>query len=344
MILRTLATFVLAAIALTVVPANAKFITFTVPNCSEPHPMKVDNGGMVAGFCAFATGPQNASTYRGFVRTVDGTFVVFDAPGSNNGGTIVTGISKGVVVGYFFQPGSSYKHGFLGPFIGTFKTFDVPGATDMLPVSINNGVVTGTWHDSDDHIHSFVRATDGTITKFDVLGSDFTYASSVNSNGVIVGAYGNGGNHCCGHGFIRSSDGAISTFDAQGPVGVPNSYDKRLDINSEGAVAGSYHDTYVYGFVRSPGGIVTGFGVPNASYTLATTINSGGTIGGSWAERSTPNKQHAFVRALNGTIVSFDPPNSSFAYIEVMSINNSGAILGVYLTKNRKIHCFVRTS
>src|SRR5947209_2459935 len=60
--------------------------------------------------------------------------------------------------------------------VGTFITFDVPGAVNgTSPSSINKaGAITGTYYDASFLGHGFLRASNGTLTTFDVPGRSVT--------------------------------------------------------------------------------------------------------------------------------------------------------------------------
>jgi hypothetical protein len=63
--------------------------------------------------------------------------------------------------------------------------FDPSGSTYTFPSSINpSGAVTGSYYDSNNAYHGFVRNPQGQITPFDPSGSTDTEASSINPSGV----------------------------------------------------------------------------------------------------------------------------------------------------------------
>jgi len=54
------------------------------------------------------------------------------------------------------------------------------------------------------HGHGFLRKPDGTIKRFDPLGSINTAALAASSNGAIIGTYSDG---TAGHAYLRSGKG-----------------------------------------------------------------------------------------------------------------------------------------
>ena len=125
---------------------------------------------------------------HGFLRTPDGHFTSFNAPGDGEG----AGLNQGTVA-----------------------------------IAINNvGVIAGQFEDSKDIYHGFIREPDGKLTPFDAPGAGTaanqgTIASSINLEGAALGIYVDQSN--TQHGFLRSHDGVISTIDPTGSYisGIP---------------------------------------------------------------------------------------------------------------------------
>ncbi len=74
-------------------------------------------------------------------------------------------------------------------------------------------MITGYYSDSI-QLRGFVRASDGTITTFDPLGSTNTIPGGINDWGVITGTYNDGSQQ---RGFVRASDGTITTLTRSAP-------------------------------------------------------------------------------------------------------------------------------
>jgi hypothetical protein len=111
-------------------------------------------------------------------------------------------------------------------------------------------VITG-WYVDVNVLRGFVRAADGTITKFDVPGAAYaTSPTSINPSGVITGDYFDASG--VARGFVRAKGGTITTFDVAAPFFGDNTFPE--SINPSGAIAGWYSDergTY-HGFLREP--------------------------------------------------------------------------------------------
>jgi hypothetical protein len=126
--------------------------------------------GAVAG--GFA---DSGGTFHAAVRAPDGTFSVFDPPGSVF--TDNSGINPAGTVTSFYADASSVYHGYVRAPDGTFTLFDVSGAGSgpfqgTEPFNINaSGAVTGAVVDSAGVSHGFLRAVNGSITTFDVPGA-----------------------------------------------------------------------------------------------------------------------------------------------------------------------------
>jgi hypothetical protein len=130
-------------------------------------------------------------------------------------------------------------------------SFDPPGSTNTQPTSINaSGVIAGQYNDTAGVPHGFVRAANGTITGFDTKGSTATRAAGINGSGVITGQYNDP--DVGAWGYVRSATGTIHVFSDGGEVG---SNADPTCINDGGTIAGSFGgtDTFIHGFIRSPG-------------------------------------------------------------------------------------------
>src|SRR5579862_4556057 len=103
------------------------------------------------------------------------------------------------------------------------------------------------------------------FTEFDVPGSTFTDAFSINSSGVVTGFYGVGDRNASG--FIRTPDGTITSFD---PVG--SAVTTPFAINDAGRICGTYtqkNRNHEHAFVREPDGTITVFDPPHATDSWA---------------------------------------------------------------------------
>ena len=94
------------------------------------------------------------SVNHGFLRSPDGKFTTFDAPGAGTG---------------------SYQ--------GT-------GCPSDCPVSINDwGAITGNYIDANNALHGYLRSAQGKIVTVDPVGSTDTFSDGINDLGSITGYY-----------------------------------------------------------------------------------------------------------------------------------------------------------
>lgn len=201
----------------------------------------------------------------------------------------------------------------------TYTTFIVAGAAETLPAAIDaTNDIAGTWYDSGQIPHGFLRTADGTITTFDPPGSTQTNVYDMNDSQVIVGSFEDSAGL---HGFIRAANGTITVYDAPGG----GEGTEIFAINDNNAYGGDYYadDGNGYGFIVNAKGKFKSFGVSGQRYAMVTALNSMGVAAGS---SSGDSGLHAFVRARNGTITPFDIPggNDPFA----AAINRHGNIAG----------------
>lgn len=106
-------------------------------------------------------------------------------------------------------------------------------------------------------------------------------------------------------------------------------------INSGGDLVGTYSDSsgMLHGFVLS-GGAFTDVDVPNATYTVATSINDSRQIAGYFLSKYTV---HAFF--FDGqNFLTLDFPGARRT--EAWGINNAAEIVGIYADNEQKIHGF----
>ena len=103
---------------------------------------------------------------HGFLRSPDGKFTTFDAPGAGTG------------------------------------SFQGTGCPSDCPVSLNDwGAITGIYIDANYVYHGYLRSLDGKFATVDPIGSIGTYASGINDLGVITGYFLDANDVY--HGFVR---------------------------------------------------------------------------------------------------------------------------------------------
>ncbi len=112
---------------------QARIITFDAPG-ADTNPGD-NNGTYSTGINVWGaiTGSyqDTNSAFHGFLRSPDGKFTTFEAPGADLGaynGTSPAAINDlGVITGYYADA-NGFDHGFLRSPDGKFTTFEVPGA------------------------------------------------------------------------------------------------------------------------------------------------------------------------------------------------------------------------
>jgi len=283
-----------------------------VPGGQGTYSLAINLEGAIAGFYY-----DDSNLAHGFLRAPDGTFTTIDDPYAGTAfrqGTFALNISPaGVVAGNYWDAGYN-SHGFVRTPDGTFTNFDAPGAgpgpgqgTRVQVASCINpaGAVTGYYIDAGGVAHGFVRAPDGYVAEFDVLGAGTTagqgtYSWSINPEGAVTGEYIDNDN--VGHGYVRAPDGRVATFDVPGAGTGSGQGTIPGSINPAGLITGTYIDEngVNHGFVRAPSGKFTFFDAPGAGTgsgqgTLPMTPpNPAGEIAGAYFDNG--NVLHGFVR------------------------------------------------
>jgi hypothetical protein len=356
---------------------------FVLTTTSHAHAQKIiafdaPNSGTSAGQGTQATGinlegtitgnvTDNGFGTHGFVRTANGRFANFDAPGADPivGCTCPNSINDlGVIAGNTIDT-NGVNHGFLRTPEGQFAIFDdsqAPAGSGAgqgtSAVAINDfGVIAGTYTDGNNATHGFVRSAFGKITTFDAPGaSQGTFPGNINNFGVIVGTFLD--TNFVSHGFVRTAEGKFKVFDAPGSVGGPIGTFSAF-INDLGVIAGSYYDAtsnVEFGFLRWPNGHFDQYAAPKAGTaafagTDIHAINLEGTATGmifNHTDSSGSQESHSFLRAANGEATTFDipgqidVPNPGWFGSAGAAINAVGAVAGRFHDVNLVAHAFLR--
>jgi hypothetical protein len=309
--------------------------------------------------------------YHGFVRSPDGHFVTFEAPGADTtpgsfNGTSPNAINDlGAVTGSYFDA-SGVGHGFLRFPDGRFTTFDVPGAGGYgsTPIAINlEGTIVGFYTNSNFVFRAFLRTLDGRFTTFAGPGACHTgtstgcfgnEATNANVFGIVAGNYMD--SNFVSHGMVRNPDGVIIRYDVPGAGSTVGSYQGTgcpgcfSGLNQLGAIAGIYSDSNSvnHGFLRSPDGKITTFDAPDAgtqSYQgtgcfsdCPVSLNDWGAIAGIYIDEN--YVFHGYLRSPDGNIVTIDPVGSTGTL--PYGINDWGVVAGYYNDGNNVSHGFLR--
>lgn len=305
------------------------------------------------------------NAFHGFLRSPDGKFTTFEAPGADTSpynGTLPTAINDlGAITGYYSDV-NGFDHGFLRSPDGNFTTFDVPGVGGYgsAPIGINlEGTIVGYYTNPNYLFHSFIRYSNGTFLAFldpgqcdtnvsvGCYGSELT---NINLAGLSIGNYMD--SDFVGHGLTRHPDGSFTRFEA--PNSGTGQYQGTLcpgcsaGINVWGSVAGTYIDanSVQHGFLRSPNGTITTFDAPGAgtsSYQgtgcpsdCPTSLNDFGAITGIYIDSNWV--YHGYLRSPNGDITTIDPAGSIFTWSS--GVDDFGVIAGYYADASGVYHGF----
>jgi hypothetical protein len=256
---------------------NGSFTTFDPPGAGTApgqgtivHGLNLE-GTVVGSFL-------NDKTYYAFIRTSDGKYKTFAAPGACNmsiddgcHGSGAWDINFfGTVVGpYEDTSGNFVAHTYVRSPNGKFTTFVVPGSSmeagqGTLPASLSGlndfGAITGLYYDVNNVFHGYLRNPDGRFIKFEAPGADTTdeffgtFPNSLNDFGSIAGDYLDSSDVY--HGFLRHPDGKFTEFDAPGADTTAGDFNGTIPegVNLVGAITGVYYDTNSasHGFLRIP--------------------------------------------------------------------------------------------
>lgn len=251
-------------------------------------------------------------------------------------------------------------------------TFDVPGAGTGAfqgtgcagcTFSINQwGAVVGTYLDTNNVFHGFLRSPDGKFTSFESPGADTTpndfngtFAQSINDRGVIAGYYADATGLT--HGFVRSAEGGFTTFDVSGAVN--GSFP--IYLNDVGAIVGYSLDVNLlfHAFLRHPDGTFSVFvgpdsctsGIPGGCYgSEATFASLFGAVVGNFEDNNGNFVAHGLIRDPSGKLSTFDAPGAGSGTYQGtgcpgcnLGVNLWGAIAGSFTDANNVFHGFLRS-
>jgi hypothetical protein len=357
------------ALAMTSLAHAQKIITFDAPNSGTSAGQGTEATGINLEGTITGNVTDNGFGTHGFVRTPNGRFTNFDAPGADPivGCTCPSGINDlGVIAGNTIDT-NGVNHGFVRAPNGQFAIFDdsqAPAGTGAgqgtTPVGITDfGVIAGNYVDGNYAGHGFVRTAGGKITTFDPLGSTYTSVWSINNFGQVAGVFYDTNN--VGHGFVRSAEGKITTFDPPGAVG-GDAGTYNAFVNDFGVIGGSYYaakNDAEFGYLRWFGGQFTKFEAPKASSaeffgTELAAINLESTTTG-WVfakgvevDGNMEFVAQAFVRDAKGNATTFivpgqiTTPNPYLYGSAGAAINAVGVVAGRLHDANLVAHAFLR--
>ena len=124
----------------------------------------INNGGAITGYYV-----DTNNVYHGFLRSHEGSFTTFEAPGADTtagsfNGTVPNSINNSGAITGSYTDANSFSHGFLRSPDGKFTTFDVPGVGGFgsTPIALNSqGAIVGFYTDADFNFHAFLRSPNG---------------------------------------------------------------------------------------------------------------------------------------------------------------------------------------
>jgi hypothetical protein len=218
----------------------------------------------------------------------------------------------------------------------------------------------GYYIDGNGVYHGFLRAPDGSITKFNPPGAgkgagQGTYTQiGMNPKRVITGGYWDSSSVI--HGFLRARDGKFTRFDApstcagsgagQGSAG--------YSINPAGLIVGGCTDDsgVAHAFLRHTDGTFKVFDDPDAGTgagqgttpDTSSGLSPAGVVSGFYIDSN--SVYHGFLRASDGTFTSVDAQGAGTGAGQgtlLASINPKGVTAGVWIDSNNVNHSFVRT-
>jgi hypothetical protein len=257
----------------------------------------------------------DGAVYHGLIRSPQGVITTIDLPGAGTGdeqGTFLEDINNsGTILGGYIDSFGE-RHFVLLSKKGEVTKFEVPGSSGTRAYYVINsigadklnsaGEASGTYRDSDDVRHGWVRSKQGMVTVFDAPGAGSaagqgTWASGINEEGAISGATIDENNLL--HGMIRDRHGNFTVFDAPGANGGGTFV---VCLNASNTAVGYYWNSTgnTYGFVRSADGTFTkldlfGPGTGRLHVTNITGINNQGWLTGWFSDQYYGDKSFVII-------------------------------------------------
>lgn len=248
------------------------------PEARQTYTMDINNMGQAVGFYHEA----NYGYIHGFL--FDGSsFTTINFPDASE--TIVNGINdKGLIIGGY----SSDSDG--GGFLFNGRKFrklelisSVPGTSGINNSKQIVGTYYGNINNDGDTWHGLLLDKNGFFT-IDVPGSNWTFASGINDNGMVVGYY---SDSIRSYGFLLIGD-TFSTIDLPG-----STYFNANGINNINQIVGLYsYGGGVHGFLLDDSNFST-IDFPGALHTHAYGINDAAQVVGLYYDVN--NKAHGFI-------------------------------------------------
>ncbi len=368
--LRVVALTLCAVLALSAQTPAQKIVSFDAPHSSSGYLQGTAVWGINAQGAITGDVTDSTGATHGYVRTPEGKFFEFDAPGANPspgygceysiGGTCPSAINDhGAVTGWSQDANGAY-HGFVRSPDGKLTVIDIAEAgvgsgQGTHAMGINNwGVITGFFVDSNNVLHGFLRSPGGSIVILNdpAAGTgayEGTLALSINDFGAVAGVDTDANNFT--HGFMRTADGKFNDFDPPGTLGNAYGVGNAL-INDRDVIAGTYFQgigNIAYGYQRNAGGKIVDYQAPTAGTAQfagasVNALNVRGTAVGYVEDANYESR--SFIRDADGRITVFAIPGQLFATGSsygsgAFAINEDGVVAGRWYDANWTIHGWV---
>lgn len=307
--------------------------------------------------CALTLAPIcAASSYTFEAFDVSGAAATFPA-GINTAGEIVGCVTVALV-----------QRGFKRLTNGTIEFIDYPGAPSTCAAGINDsGTIVGeTLLPSTADYRGFVRTSGGTYSNFTISTGNSLAVPSINTSGVVAGAYAPSRTTFQDQVFTRQSNGDLNTLSISCGGGSVISAEAN-GINDSGQVSGNAlcdgASTW-QAFIRNNDGSTTLFvktctgtdkdgniiQIPTA--TSVARLNNPGQVVGSFQALNVsievacggiPGSGHGFVRNADGSFVQLDYPGANVRGTAPVAINDAGVIVGTVSYADGSQHGFIAT-
>lgn len=245
-----------------------------LPNISTS-PTCINSAGVIAGNTA------DAAQSRGFLRTPDGKFTMFDADPTPNTITIVNTISStGEIAGQYGPRNGALTHGFVRDAHGTIQTFDIPPQGNFaVPKGFGpNGLLIGATTNQ-----GFIRWQSKPVKIIAIPNALIAGLFGMNSSYIAIGGFQHDIN--TNYGFFMNLRGQFLTFPLPGlPM--------MAWINASGTAAFQYYNATINltrVLVREPNGNTVEINPPGGQTIYLSGLNDAGTVVGYFYAPGTPS-------------------------------------------------------
>jgi uncharacterized membrane protein len=208
-----------------------------------------------------------------------------------------------------------------------FTTVDFAGAAQTEVIAVNDaGQYVGASIDADTTNHAIYF--DGkTFSKLDPngpVGTNYSFALSLNLRGDIVGGYFDASN--VAHGFLYNG-GKVTNIDYPGATGT-----FAYGVNDSREIIGVYADTaqVQHAFILRKG-VYKNIDLPGGVLTVPFSINGFSQVVGEFEDAAGEPVGHGYLQAKNGKFTTYDAPGAPANSTFFISINSFDLILGTWI-------------